>query len=96
MLLEINVGKPIESLRKQQDMGLNGNSNVGTDLSTAQRSLEAQVSQGKLTSAFKNAITYCLQCYLDPTASLRNYEFARTVEERVLEPLEREMQSLLC
>ncbi|RYP46715.1 hypothetical protein DL768_007123 [Monosporascus sp. mg162] len=94
VLLEINVGKPIESLRKQQDMGPDGNPNVGTDLSTAQRSLGTQVSQGKLTLAFKEAITYCLQCYLDPTASLRNYEFARTVEERVLEPLEREMHQI--
>ncbi|GKT45905.1 uncharacterized protein ColSpa_06086 [Colletotrichum spaethianum] len=96
MLLEINVGKPIESLRMQQDMGRDGSFNMGADLSTAQRSLETQVSQGKLTSAFTKAITYCLQCYLDPTASLRNYEFAKTVEERVLEPLEREMQCLLC
>ncbi|SPO03488.1 uncharacterized protein DNG_06171 [Cephalotrichum gorgonifer] len=95
MLLEINVGKPMESLRTQQDMGPDGNYNVGTDLSTANRSFETQVRNGKLTWAFAEAIKYCLQCYVDPTASLGNSDFARTVEEKVLQPLEQEMQILL-
>lgn len=95
MLLEINVGLPIESHRAEQDLGYSGNLNVGTDLLTAQRLLEIQVRQGKLSFAFTEAIKYCLQCYLDPTASFGNLEFAATVEERVLKPLEREMQVLL-
>ncbi len=94
MLLEINVGEPIENLREQQDMGPDGNFNAWTDLSTAQRSLETHGRRGNLACAFQGAITYCLQCYLDPGALLSNYEFARTVEERVLEPLERELQSV--
>ncbi|KAK2053278.1 hypothetical protein LY76DRAFT_629598 [Colletotrichum caudatum] len=95
MLLEINLGKPMESPREQQHLEREGAFTVGADLFTAQGSLETQVNQGNLTLAFTKAITYCLQCYLDPTASLCNFEFAKTVEERVLEPLEREMQCLL-
>ncbi|KAI0127544.1 hypothetical protein BJ170DRAFT_683381 [Xylariales sp. AK1849] len=95
MLLEINLGTSIESLRRTEDMGSDGNPNAGTDLSVASRCLEAQVYLGNMTSAFMNAITYCLQCYHDPTASFGNPEYLKTVEERVLQPLEREMQLLL-
>lgn len=95
MLLELNSGVPIEGLRSDEDLGPDGQPNSGTDLSTAGRWLDAQVRLGNLTCGFASAITCCLQSYLDPTASLEAVEFLQSVQERVLEPLEREMQQLL-
>lgn len=96
MLLELNLGAPIENFREQEGEGLvSGGDATVSDLLTARKLLELQVRQGKLTSGFRRAITYCLQCYLDPTASLGNDDFVRSVERLVLEPLEREMQVLL-
>ncbi|EXF84066.1 hypothetical protein CFIO01_11620 [Colletotrichum fioriniae PJ7] len=95
MLLEMSCGKPIEDLRQPEDLGPNGEVNVGTDLSTARRWLDTQVRLGNLSNGFTSAITYCLQSYLDPTASLEDGQFLQSVQNRVLEPLEREMQLLL-
>ncbi|KAK1511975.1 hypothetical protein CTAM01_00905 [Colletotrichum tamarilloi] len=95
MLLEMNCGKPIVDLRQPEDLGPNGEVNVGTDLSTARRWLDTQVRLGNLSNGFTSAITYCLQSYLDPTASLEDNHFLQSVQNRVLEPLEREMQLLL-
>ncbi|KAF6839587.1 hypothetical protein CPLU01_01724 [Colletotrichum plurivorum] len=95
MLIELNSGVPIERLRSDDDLGPDGRPNAGTDLSTAGRWLDAQVRLGNLTCGFASAITCCLQSYLDPTASLEAVEFLQSVQERVLEPLEREMQQLL-
>lgn len=94
MLLEINLGMPIESLRRSEDLGLDGEPNVGMDWFVAQRCLEVQVQRGNLTSGFASAIKYCLKCYVDPFASFDNSEYVKSVEERVLKPLECEIQLL--
>jgi hypothetical protein len=94
MLLEINLGMPIEKLRRSKDLVPDEEPSVGQDLLVAYRCLEAEVQRGNLTSAFTSAITYCLQCYLDPTASFDNLEYVKSIEERVLRPLEYEMQWL--
>ncbi|KAG8624737.1 hypothetical protein KVT40_007804 [Elsinoe batatas] len=45
-----------------------------------------QVSKG-----FSHAIKFCLKCLMDPGADLKDQDFARTVEQEVLIPLEDEM-----
>lgn len=94
MLLEINSGTPIESMRQSEDIGPGEQWSEGADLVTANWWLKRRVEMGRLTRRFADAITYCLQCYLDPFASFDNPEFSRAVIEKVLEPLEGEMQSL--
>ena len=96
MLLEINFAQPIEDLRSPgEDRGANNPPNELADLSTARLWLMEQKNAGNLSCAFSNAITYCLQCYVNPCASLLDPEFCRAVEEQVLERLEEEMQCLL-
>jgi hypothetical protein len=95
MLLELNTGAPLENRRALQESSCSGEYTTTSDLLTAKRLLDVQVQHGRLSCGFRKAITYCLQGYLDPTASFSNPEFVKTVEERVLEPLEREMQVLL-
>ncbi|KAK3341838.1 hypothetical protein B0T25DRAFT_488810 [Lasiosphaeria hispida] len=84
MLLEIQSGTPIESVRQGEE----------ADLTTAKRWLDMRLETGRLTWQFAGAITSCLQCYLDPSASFSNPDFLRAVEEKVLGPLESEMQYL--
>ncbi|KAK0707941.1 hypothetical protein B0H67DRAFT_588952 [Lasiosphaeris hirsuta] len=84
MLLEIQSGTPIESVRQDQE----------ADLTTAKRWLDMRLEAGRLSWQFAGAITSCLQCYLDPSASFSNPDFFRAVEEKVLGPLENEMQYL--
>ncbi|KAF4880732.1 hypothetical protein CGCSCA1_v000446 [Colletotrichum siamense] len=95
MLVELKCGSPIESLWQDQDLPPDGQPNMWTDLSTVTRWLDVQVNEGNLSFGFTSAITYCLQCYVNPIASLDDTEFVQSIEENVLEPLEREMQQLL-
>jgi hypothetical protein len=89
MLLELNVGTSIGVSDGRDE------NTAALDLLTAQKLLRAHTNQGRLSCAFASAITYCLQAALDPTASFSNQGFVKTVEQRVLEPLEREMQVVL-
>ena len=84
MLLEIQSGTPIESVRQAGE----------GDLTTAKRWLDMRFGMGRLTCQFADAITFCLQCYLDRSASFGNPDFFTAVEEKVLGPLESEMQFL--
>ncbi|KAK3376206.1 hypothetical protein B0T24DRAFT_216608 [Lasiosphaeria ovina] len=84
MLLEIQSGTPIESVRQGGE----------EDLTTAKRWLDMRLGMGRLTCQFAGAITFCLQCYLDPFASFGNPNFFRAAEEKILGPLESEMQYL--
>jgi hypothetical protein len=90
MLLEINHGQPIEHLRRPEDLGPNNQANELTNLQAAKRWLIDQKDKGNLSWAFFNAISHCLKCFVDPSASLQNEEFCRTIEEQVLAPLEDE------
>lgn len=95
MLLEINSARPIESLHCNEDLGPNSEATELSNLSAARRWLIEQTSRGNVSQAFSNAITYCLQSYMNPQASFRDQNFCRAIEEQVLVPLEEEMQCLL-
>jgi hypothetical protein len=91
MLVEIASGQTIESLQRPEDLGSNGMANDFSDISAVRRWLSEQRAKGDLTLAFSSAISHCMKCFLDPTATLQNPDFSRTIEEHVLAPLEYEM-----
>jgi hypothetical protein len=95
MLLEICGGQPIENLRRPEDLGPNNEPNELSNLGAARRWLLEQKRKGDISFAFYSAISHCLKCFVDPTANLENMEFARTIEEQVLAPLEEEQNVLL-
>ncbi|KAI3530449.1 hypothetical protein CABS03_06260 [Colletotrichum abscissum] len=95
MLLEIHCGTPLEDMTKQTDLGRDGLPNEETSYTTASRVLEERINDGQVSFGFKTAIEYCLHFSRQPDASFENAEFVRSIEEQVLEPLERETQRFL-
>lgn len=95
MLLEICHGISIDELLLPEDLGLSNQPTEISYLLAARRWLMAGRSQGEFSSAFYNAILYCLQCFMKPEADLTNQAFSQTVEEKILAPLEEEMNTLL-
>lgn len=95
MLLEINTGQSLESIRIPQDLGTSQNPDDNSDFITAHRWLLDQETQGQLSHGFSTAITSCLQGYLNPRADFSDPEFCRHVQETMIKPLEMEMQFLL-
>ncbi len=95
MLLEVCLGQPIEQIRSAEDLGASSASNDMTDLSAAHRWHLEEKARGNLSFAFSNSILGCLQAYLNPDANFSNPDFCQTMREKILEPLEEEMQFLL-
>jgi hypothetical protein len=95
LLVEVSAEQPIEHLWRPEYLGPNNQPNEITNLQAVQRWLEEQAQRGDLSYGFSSAIRHCLRSSVDPTASLRNLEFRRTVEEQVLAPLVEEMSFYL-
>ena len=95
MLLEINCGQPIDKIRQPQDLSANGIPDDAADITTARRWYKDQIDQGIIFPGLSKAILCCLQGSLNPDADFLDSEFCEYVEEKVLEPLEQEMQLLL-
>ena len=95
MLLEICYGLPTENLFRPEDLGPNGEPTEISYLQAAQRCLMKKEFKKGFSFAIVDAISYCLQCFMNPSASLSNQEFSKTIEEHVLAPLENEMNMLL-
>lgn len=89
MLLEISFATAVDSYLNAEDLGSDGQPNEMTSFTTATRWL--MLVNDRLTAGFRSAITYCIQCYVDPLASFGNPDFSKAVEEKVLQPLEQEM-----
>ena len=94
LLIEINASRPIEKLRLPGDAVPDSEPNELTDLQVSRRWILEQKNKGDLTHAFYSAISHCLKCFVDPTASLQNPDSRRAVEEQILEPLEEELNFL--
>lgn len=94
LLIEINAGQPIESLRLPGDLIPDSEPNELTDLQASRRWVLEQKDKGNLTIGFSSAISHCLKCFVDPNASLQNLDFRKAVEEHVLAPLEEEFSFL--
>lgn len=87
LLIEINANQPFESLRIPEDHDANSE-RIGLDnLLTCKTWVEEQKNKGKLSNAFLSAILYCFKCFLNPSTSLQDREFRKTVEKEVLAPL---------
>ena len=95
MLLEINSGRSLESVRIPQDLGTGQKFDNTSDFNTARRWLFDQEMQGNLSHGFAKAITSCLQVYINPRADSSDPEFCGHIQETVIKPLESEMQFLL-
>ena len=95
MLLEICYGLPIEELLRPEDLGPQNEATEISYLRAVRRCLMGKESNGEFSFAFTEAISYCLQCFTNPGASLSNNEFSKTIKDHVLAPLEQEMNMLL-
>lgn len=95
MLLEIYYGLPIEELLLPEDLGTDNRPTEISHLQAARRWLMGQEGKGEFSFAFVKAISYCFQCFMNPSASLSCHAFSKTIEEHVLAPLEEEMNMLL-
>ncbi|KAF2640398.1 hypothetical protein P280DRAFT_526740, partial [Massarina eburnea CBS 473.64] len=94
MLLEICY-IPIEEILKPEDLGPNCQITETSYLHASRRWLMGNEEEGNFSYAFVEAISYCLQCFMNPGASLSNEAFLKTLEQKVLVPLEMEMDTLL-
>ena len=92
LLLEIQLGKPIESQRAAEDLIDGQRANVNTDLTTALRLLEDSVDD--IYEDYRTAIQACLNCNFvspDQALDLENAEFRQAVYENIVAPLEQEL-----
>jgi hypothetical protein len=92
LLLEIQLGKPIESQRSSEDLIDGERVNVNTDLTTALRLLEDSVDD--IYEGYRTAIQACLNCNFvtpDQALDLDNAEFRQAVYDNIVSPLEQEL-----
>lgn len=90
ILLEINFGKPIEQLRHSENHRNNPLDEERADLQAADQWYKAE--RPRLSSGFSKAILTGLQEYLNPDANLNDPEYCAVIKEKMLQPLEDEMQ----
>lgn len=88
--LEISFGQSIEQIRAVDDKTAPDNE---TDLQTADRWYKAE--RHRLSAGFSLAILTCLQEFLNPDAHLGGPGYCNGIKEKVLQPLEDEMQSMV-
>jgi hypothetical protein len=93
ILLEINFGKPIEQVRCPEDLGNKPLDDEKADLQTADRWHKAE--RPRLSPGFSKAILTGLQEYLNPDANLDDPEYCNVLKEKMLRPLEDEMQFMV-
>ena len=92
LLLEIQLGKSIESQRSSDDLIDGQTVNVNTDLTTALRLLENSVDD--IYEDYRMAIQACLDCNFataDQALDLNNAEFREAVYKNIVAPLEQEL-----
>ncbi|KAI1152573.1 hypothetical protein F4825DRAFT_475802 [Nemania diffusa] len=92
---EIYFGVPLRRRKRQATEESGPEPDVDNDLLAAHTWIQTQHAAGNLSDAFSKAATFCLQCYLDPSASFGDQHFVQAIQMKVLAPLEREMQMLL-
>ncbi|KAH0551799.1 hypothetical protein GP486_006982 [Trichoglossum hirsutum] len=93
LLLEISSGQSIEKVQRPEDLGNKTAGDDIADLQTANRWYKAE--RPRLSAGFSKAILTCLQEYLNPDANLDDPDFCNAIKEKVLQPLEDEMQFMV-
>jgi len=94
MLLEINSGRAVEQ-RRGDDQITNIMPNDPLELQLAEGWFKEEKSRGRLSCAFSQAILTCLQEYLNPDPNFDDDRYCDAFKEKVLLPLEEEMEFLL-
>ncbi|RYP13602.1 hypothetical protein DL765_006803 [Monosporascus sp. GIB2] len=92
ILLSIRFNNRIEELRQSSDTGPNAVRNEASDLQTLKRWVTQE--KGNLSWAFKDAVSYCMRCFADPTADLEDPDFRHGVIDNVVAPLLEELTYL--
>ncbi|RYP22509.1 hypothetical protein DL766_007714 [Monosporascus sp. MC13-8B] len=92
ILLSIRFNNRIEELRQSSDTGPNAVRNEARDLQTLKRWVTQE--KGNLSWAFKDAVSYCMRCFADPTADLEDPDFRHGVIDNVVAPLLEELTYL--
>ncbi|KAI9374699.1 hypothetical protein BJX61DRAFT_550929 [Aspergillus egyptiacus] len=93
LLLELSFGEPIEQIRHPDDLGNKTLADDMTDFQTANRWYKTE--KARLSRGFQQAILTCLQEYLNPDADLNEPEYCKVIKDKVLLPLEDEMQYIV-
>jgi hypothetical protein len=93
LLLEIQSGRRIESLRQTTDLGPGARPNEATDLQTLKRWV--RLEKGNLSFAFREAVLYCMKGFADPDTDLGDLGCRAGVVEGVVVPLEEELVCLM-
>lgn len=96
MLIEICHGSPVASTTTPNlSAAPNSVQEELVHFSTAKQWLDERIDSGEISRGFIKAINHCLQSWVDRSASISaDPEFAKSIEENVLEPLEEEMHLL--
>jgi hypothetical protein len=90
MLLEIALGKPIESFREPPDLGHDGTPHINSDFYTACRVFDSKADEFPVD--FRSAVELCLHANFDTTSnSLEDEELRAEVYQRVIVPLENQL-----
>ncbi|KAL3468872.1 hypothetical protein BJX99DRAFT_265738 [Aspergillus californicus] len=93
VLMELSFGRSIEQNRHPDDFGNKTVADDITDLQTASRWYKSE--KPLLSRGFQQAILTCLQEYLNPDANLNKHEYSDGLKEKILQPLEDEMQYIV-
>ena len=89
LLLEIRFNDRIELLQRQGDLGPDTLPNEATDLRTLKRWVVKE--KGNLSFAFRDAITFFMKCFADPSADLQDITFRQSIVDKVVVPLLEEL-----
>lgn len=90
LLLEINIGKPIEQITSSEDQASAPKDDDMADYQIAHRWFEAE-GPG-MTPGFRNAVKFGLQQHVNVDADFDDPRFRDEVKEKMLQPLRKEMQ----
>ena len=93
LLLEIRSGEPIEQIQNREQPKSQPLDKDHIDFQTVHQWY--MVEKPRLSAGFSTAILTCLQEFLNPDANLNDPEYSNIIKEKVLQPLENEMQFLV-
>jgi hypothetical protein len=92
LLLEIEMGLPIESQWQKEDLIGGKLPNVNTNHTTAKTLLNSKKWKRRICQPSRNAIQACLECgFLRPDSTFLDEEWTQNIYKSVVEPLQREL-----
>jgi hypothetical protein len=89
VLLEIKLNDQFETQQQGEDLGTNSKPNEATDIRTLMRWITEE--EGNLSFTYRNVVSHCIKCSVDPSTNLRDLVFRQTLVDRVVVPLLEEL-----